>query len=67
MTDHENTQDPEATNEGTQSTETPDVLAGGTAAGSPVEGAEISEEDAANAVEPDDNAYEVDGPQAGHA
>ncbi len=67
MSDHESTQDPEATNEGTQSTETPDVLAGGTAAGSPVEGAEISEDAADNAVEPDDDAFEVDGPQAGHA
>ncbi len=67
MTDHDNTQDPEATNEGTQSTETPEVPAGGTAAGSPVEGAEITEEAAQDAVEPDDNAFEVDGPQAGHA
>ncbi|MXG91812.1 hypothetical protein [Nocardioides flavescens] len=39
----------------------------GTAAGDPVAGAEISEEDKERAVEPDDDALEVDGPQAGHA
>lgn len=39
----------------------------GTAAGDPVAGAEISEEERAHAVEPDDDALEVDGPQAGHA
>ena len=57
----------EATNAATQSTETPEILAGGTAAGEPTEGAEISEEAAENAVEPDGDAYEVDGPRAGHA
>lgn len=39
----------------------------GTAAGDPVAGAEISEDERAHAVEPDDDALEVDGPQAGHA
>lgn len=68
MSEHETV---EASDEphGTQSTQAPEVPAGGTAAGSPVSGTEISEEAAADAVEPDDSNsnYEVDGPQAGHA
>lgn len=68
MSDHETIN---ATDEphGTESTETPEVPAGGTAAGAPVSGAEITEEAAEDAVEPDDanRNYEVDGPQAGHA
>lgn len=39
----------------------------GTAAGNPIEGVEMSPEEQAKAVEPDDDALEVDGPQAGHA
>lgn len=46
---------------------TPAPLAGGTAAGTPVEGSEISAEEAERAVEPSSDALEVDGPQAGHA
>ena len=46
---------------------TPEPLAGGTAAGTPVEGAEISEEEAEHAVEPSNDALEAEGPQAGHA
>lgn len=39
----------------------------GTADGSPTEGVEITEAEHDQAVEPDDNAFEVDGPQVGHA
>lgn len=39
----------------------------GTTEGNPIAGAEIDDEAHAEAVEPDDNAFEVDGPQAGHA
>lgn len=46
---------------------TPDDSTDGTAAGDPVAGAKISEEAKDEAVEPDDNAFEVDGPQVGHA
>lgn len=47
----------------------PRCPAGGTAAGVPVSGAEISEEAVEEAVEPDDSniAHDVDGPRAGHA
>lgn len=38
----------------------------GTREGNPIAGVGISEEEAERAVEPDDNAREVDGPQAGH-
>ncbi|WP_323791153.1 hypothetical protein [Nocardioides sp.] len=40
---------------------------GGTTDGAPTAGREISEDKHEDAVEPDDNAFEVDGPQAGHA
>ncbi len=39
----------------------------GTTDGSPIAGVELSEEEHDDSVEPDDNAFEVDGPQAGHA
>ena len=39
----------------------------GTREGNPIAGVQISEEDAENAVEPDDKALPLDGPQAGHA
>ncbi|QCW49390.1 hypothetical protein FE634_01290 [Nocardioides dongxiaopingii] len=39
----------------------------GTEGGNPIAGVEIDEAEVEQAVEPDDNAFEVDGPQAGHA
>lgn len=39
----------------------------GTADGHPTEGVEMNEAAKAEAVVPDDDAVEVDGPQAGHA
>ncbi len=39
----------------------------GTREGNPIAGVEISEEEADRAVEPDDKAAPLDGPQAGHA
>lgn len=39
----------------------------GTTEGNPIAGVRIDEADLENAVEPDENALEVDGPQAGHA
>ena len=44
----------------------PDEVAG-TTDGAPTAGRELSEDKHEEAVEPDDNAFEVDGPQAGHA
>lgn len=46
---------------------TSEPAAPGTADGNPTEGVEIDETEQAEAVVPDDNAFEVDGPQAGHA
>jgi hypothetical protein len=48
---------------------TPDDDVEGTAQGAPTAGAEIDEAEAERAVEPDDGAFEVDGPEAsaGHA
>lgn len=39
----------------------------GTTDGVPTAGVELSEDEHDQSVEPDDNAFEVDGPQAGHA
>jgi len=39
----------------------------GTTEGNPVAGVEIDEAAKEEAVQPDDNAFEVDGPQVGHA
>ena len=38
----------------------------GTTDGNPIAGAEIDEAELENAVEPDDNAQEVDGPTQSH-
>ena len=46
---------------------TPDEEVPGVTSGNPIAGVEIDEQDLEDAVEPDDNAFEVDGPQAGHA
>jgi hypothetical protein len=46
---------------------TSEPAAPGTADGNPTQGVEIDEAEQAEAVVPDDNAFEVDGPQAGHA
>lgn len=45
---------------------TPDEV-DGTPEGNPIAGVQIDEADKDKAVEPDDNAFEVDGPQVGHA
>ena len=47
-------------------TSAPEGVAG-TTEGAPTTGRELSEGEHDDAVEPDDNAFEVDGPQAGHA
>ena len=48
---------------------TPDDTTDGTKDGDPIAGAKISDSEVEDAVEPDDNAFEVDGPSAsaGHA
>lgn len=45
----------------------PESMAGGTAAGSPVAGMEISAEERDEAVSGDQGAMDLDGPTAGHA
>lgn len=45
----------------------PETGVPGTAEGHPTDGVEIDEAEVDEAVTPDDNAFEVDGPQAGHA
>ena len=47
-------------------TSAPEGVAG-TTEGEPTAGRELPPEDHEEAVEPDNNAFEVDGPQAGHA
>lgn len=48
---------------------TPDDSVTGTAAGDPIAGVEADEAEVEDAVEPDDQPFEVDGPEAsaGHA
>lgn len=45
----------------------PPAGVGGTTEGAPTAGREMAESEHEESVEPDDNAFEVDGPQAGHA
>lgn len=47
--------------------ELPESMSGGTAAGSPVAGMEISDTDRDEAVAGDQEAMDLDGPAAGHA
>lgn len=54
--------DPERIDDGVRDDDAP-----GVADADPIAGARIDEDDLDEAVVPDDNAFEVDGPQAGHA